>query len=237
MRTSNSVIFDTYERHARLYPALILTWQPIIVGTAIYGPYLSRLEYLVPATCALILPTLLASFARESGRRVEPILYEQWGVRPTEALLGQHDVSLDPHTKARYYSKLSEATGVPPPAQGENSTDVFSAWTTYLKTKTRDREKFPLLYAENVSYGFRRNLYGLKRYGIAVACFAGLLTSFHMRSLPFGDVLKELNLTIALGICLASLAFWCLFVTREWVRTQAFSYAARLLETIDSLSE
>ena len=37
-----------------------------------------------------------------------------------------------------------------------------------MRQNTRDIKRFPLLFVENVTYGFRRNLFGLKRIGLGI---------------------------------------------------------------------
>ena len=40
---------------------------------------------------------------------------------------------------------------------------------TSLREATRDTSRFPLVFAENANYGFRRNLWGLRPIGTGVA--------------------------------------------------------------------
>ncbi len=39
----------------------------------------------------------------------------------------------------------------------------------YLRENTRDKEKFGLVYAELIGYGFRRNLWGMKKLGVTLS--------------------------------------------------------------------
>jgi len=38
-----------------------------------------------------------------------------------------------------------------------------------LLTQTRDKRTYSLLFEWNISYGFRRNMFGLRRFGILVS--------------------------------------------------------------------
>src|SRR5690606_32180890 len=53
--------------------------------------------------------------------------------------------------------------------------DIYSAWTKFVIGKTRDVSQFPLLFKENMAYGFRRNLWGMKPYAIALIVVLMLL--------------------------------------------------------------
>lgn len=44
----------------------------------------------------------------------------------------------------------------------------------FLREQTRDPKMFPIVYEENVNYGFRRNLLGLKPTGAAIAVVGSL---------------------------------------------------------------
>src|SRR2546426_4811456 len=46
---------------------------------------------------------------------------------------------------------------------------VYEACGAFLRDKTRDQKKFPLVFEENCNYGLRRNLWGMKPIGIAIA--------------------------------------------------------------------
>jgi hypothetical protein len=98
------------------------------------------------------------------GREVAaacPILFEVKGcnlnrfqaVNPERTALVRYHVRLS--------SMLSEI--ILPSAEQEkaNPTDADAAYTScgdYFLSKTRDKERFQLLFQENVNYGFRRNL-------------------------------------------------------------------------------
>jgi hypothetical protein len=164
---------DSYSLQARLCPALlvampvglaIVAWFPAqFVG---WGPLVS-----ITTTCGF--GVLLAHFGRDAGKRKEPWLFQQWGGKPTTQLLRHRNNQLDGHTKARYHGKLERLLpDIPVPSTRKESANqdaadqVYTAWAKYLIEKTRDTKRFSLIFKENVSYGFRRNLWGWKTLGV-----------------------------------------------------------------------
>src|SRR5262249_46640777 len=105
----------------------------------------------------------------------------------------------------------------------------------FLREKTRDKERFPLVHAANREYGFRRNLWGMKPAAIAlgvVSLAATIVPAFTDRiSLPA----EPLRMIAAAGAQAALVVFWVLRITPEWVRSTGFAYAERLLAACDSL--
>ena len=66
------------------------------------------------------------------------------------------------------------------PTKEEEESSPVSADTKYksaigsLLEATRDTSKFPLVFAENANYGFRRNLWGLRPIGTPIAVVLAL---------------------------------------------------------------
>jgi hypothetical protein len=183
---------------------------------------------------------LLAQLGRDRGKSKEPQLYQQWGGKPTTQLLRQRDKYLDPHTKARYHGKLGVLIpGIQLPTADEEANApgaadaIYDSCVLYLREKTRDRDKFRMVYQENVNYGFRRNLWGMKQAGVflsfisLVACVLALIVNY---ASPTEWV------AIAGALLNASLLAWMMLrVSPEWVRLAGIAYAERLLAACDSL--
>ena len=58
---------------------------------------------------------------------------------------------------------------------------IYASAVSLLLEKTRDKKAFPLVYKELVSYGFRRNLWGLKAGGILFAIIGLVASAFALR--------------------------------------------------------
>ncbi len=52
---------------------------------------------------------------------------------------------------------------------GSPLSHVYDSATAYLRDTTRDRGRFPLVFQAMYDYGFRRNLWGLKPWGLTFA--------------------------------------------------------------------
>ena len=118
--------------------------------------------------------------------------------------------------------------------------DRYRSATEWLKE--RCREKSALVERENASYGFRRNMLGLKVFGTIIAfssVLAGLLYLYLLAGSPpleeFPNVVKQGTafqfIAIIFAFCMAM--FWLFVVTRAWVREGADQYARALLSFCD----
>ncbi|MGY3611200.1 MULTISPECIES: hypothetical protein [unclassified Bradyrhizobium] len=161
--------FDKYTIFARLFPAIIaaapalaLTWVVITTGTEI------KLVHGIAGTALAVLLMVLADAARRRGKAIEPGLIEGMGGLPSITMLRHRDGTFDAATKARMHAflgaKLSEtAPTSAEEAESPEAADVFYRRVgDWLRENTRSRKKFEILFNENVSYGYRRNLYALK---------------------------------------------------------------------------
>jgi hypothetical protein len=103
---------------------------------------------------------------------------------------------------------------------------AYEACVSVLRTRTRDHHKFPLVFEENCDYGFRRNLFGLRSWGVA-ALLAGC-AAVGIRVWSTSDM-TALQLAAA-AVMLGQGFLWLTVVNEDWVRRAADTYAARLLE-------
>jgi hypothetical protein len=148
---------DAYTLRARVYPALI-GMTPVIALAAVVVPW-HHLGwwYGGVAVGVGVLFCAFADLARRLGKNVERSLFEETNGRPAMTLLRHRDTEFDAKTKDRYRNMLAERLGEPAPTQGDEEKDG-----NWLRERTRDLVKFKILKEENMTYGFRRNLYGLK---------------------------------------------------------------------------
>jgi len=248
-------LFDEYGSHARLYPALLTLLPALLLVITLFpsllvrggGPTLVALA----ASCGLIF--FLADFARAQGMRVEPGLLREWGGWPTTICLRHESPHLGAHTRARYHRFLAQHVPdllFPTPAgQAVDPTGadaVYASAVEWLKEQPKVRAD-PLVRKENAAYGFRRNLLGLKPFGITIALVSLLASSIALAAaLNAGDDLTpylRVAAAAAPSALLGSLAFsgvtvviWLLVVNRKWVREGGNAYARALLATCDQLS-
>ena len=115
---------------------------------------------LIPAIIAAA-PAIALAWVLVSGHSL--------GVTHAIATMLRHrDPTFDAPTKERMHAILASKLGAAAPtgAQEEadpSAADSFSARAgTWLRENTRDQKTFDILFNENVTYGYRRNLFALK---------------------------------------------------------------------------
>lgn len=228
---------DEYARNARLKPALLVAlpaawtitvWAP---GTAVGWGGIWALFVAAGGTL------LLSQLARDRGKRKERELFDLHGGGPTERLLSH----VHAPNKARLRIQHARLQALLPdlriPSAEEEMRDpsaareIYETYTRHLIARTRGDS---LLFDENVNFGFRRNLWGLKPFGIAFAAVAAVALGLRLYSdfsrngavLPAHVVFEALNV--------ATLALWLFRITPRWVMLAGEAYAQRLLDALDT---
>lgn len=236
-------LFDKYSLQARVLPALLVLL-PFFITLAIWVPQVYELAVgltsLALASGALL---LLAHIARSLGRKTEQHLFKKWGGKPTTLWLSHSDNKLDIHTKARYHGFLTEhVDNWTAPSPEEESKDPCAARIAYdsavkwLLERTRDQEKFSLVFKENISYGFRRNLLGLKILGLTltILCSIGNAWAVCTKSLNPEELLRPEGIA-SFAFSLVMVTVWAFVVRPSWVRDAADGYARALLAACDRI--
>jgi hypothetical protein len=236
------LITDGYERKARLYPALLLIAPVIATGVALLSAKLTGLQSLAAGVVGCGGAFLLGQLARDAGRIGQKTLFEKWGGSPSITILRHGDKRLDPITKARYHKKLATLVKeAKAPTPQEEQADpaaadaVYSAWSNYLRVNTRDTRKFALLFEENVNYGYRRNVWGLRAVGIAASLLslAGCGVRLYFIYSASGKIDEALGGAAAFAAII--LLLWLFRFNSDWVRVPADAYAERLAECAETL--
>ena len=196
---------------------------------------------------------VMAQLGRDRGRKKEPGLWKSWDGPPTTRLLRHRRISGDSALSPDLRRQVEEWIGYSLPTKQEEEADPKWADTKYeqavtsLREGTRDRVKFPLVFAENVNYGFRRNLWGLKLIGapVAVALVLVCWTLFTLTIWgrpwpePWWDVLVSPDSTAVIRIAVAVVntafaVFWLYWVKPTWIKVAANAYAERLMESVQT---
>lgn len=235
-------ITDPYDRQARLYPALLLISPVVFAGAALLSSVLTGFQTLAATVMGLGGAFLLTQLARDAGKKGEKQLFEEWEGVPSVTILRHRDHRLDPATKSRYHkllaSMVNEAEA--PTVEQENADPstadaIYSAWSNYLRVNTRDTKRFGLLFQENVNYGYRRNVWGLRAIGIVTSLLSlivcGVQSKFTYQATgKFDEALLGAGTFAAI-----LLVMWLFKFTRDWVRVPADAYAERLVECTEML--
>lgn len=230
---------DRYDRNARLRPAL-LALLPAMLPVAVWAPGLWTAAGAAGAlvtTCGLLY--LLSRYARVAGRRYEKRMLQRDGGWATTRRLRHADDAIDPVTKGRYHAALARHGHAIPTAEQEQADPKaadahYGSAVNWLKEQTRGAEH-KLLLDENVDYGFRRNLAGLKPLGVTVtlaALAADCALLLHGRA--FQDARWATGVGVA-GVLVIGLSAWLVLVTQAFVQDAADAYADRLLKQCERL--
>ncbi|HCN82983.1 MAG TPA: hypothetical protein DIT07_05085 [Sphingobacteriaceae bacterium] len=187
---------------------------------------------------------LMAQIGRDAGKIKEKELWRSWGGCPSVQFFRWSNSEINSNTKKRYHLKMQTLfqSDVNPDPTFEavdptSADEVYQAWTTYLISQTRDIKKYSLLFKENMSYGFRRNLWGLKPYSIALLfLIMGITYCYYcITAQSYNPISYNFLFFIAEGLLLILILLWTLIITPKWIKITSFGYAERLLETIETL--
>ena len=152
-------------------------------------------------------------------------------------LLRHRDRTIAAGSKALLHQKLMALKIVDRlPTPAEEAADPDGADETYqtcgdwLRRKALElkaKAPFDVVHSENIAYGFRRNLLGIRPYGLSVLAFAldTTVAAFLFNRHPY----IELSGVVLVG------AYLVLGVTPEAVKRAAFDYSQRLLDAAQSL--
>lgn len=235
-----SQFLDYYSFRARLCPSLLALF-PGALGIFAWTGLGPHWESAIWTTFGTIGGTfLLAVLARNAGKAIEPGLWKSWGGPPTTEYL-RHSGPANSLLRARWHKTMSKLLGVTFPSADEEAADqakaneVYQAAVRLLIDRTRDIKKYPLVFKENITYGFCRNLLGMRWIGLSiallgtVACIVAGLMPTASKSPPF----MAWTLTVT---CAVFLTCWSFMVRPGLVRVPAVAYAERLLESSESLA-
>lgn len=241
-----SIVTDEYIREARTYPALISVL-PVLL-TCLFITDMSKYNAASLARDAVLFCGLLALvsyWVRVRGTRLQEKVLKDWGCMPTTELLRWNDNTFSTVQKEAFRQKLH--TLIPnltlPTARAERANPakadaIYERTCTWLRENTRDKTKFRLVMAENIRYGFIRNLLALKTPALILASTCLFITVWQLTPYftPALRLAELPPLKIALLVFLMGY-IWALeeFVTLHEMRRAAKGYARQLLAAIESL--
>ncbi len=184
---------------------------------------------------------LLAQIGRDHGKEKESTLFEKWDGKPTTRFLRHRDAP-NKVLLTHYHKKLASLlpnmkipTAEEEKTNPDRADEVYETCTAFLREKTRDKNRFPLVFEENCNYGFRRNLWGMKPLGIIIVMIGtGAVAVLIILNYSKGLVTSPLVFVAGLGNLLLLLA-WLVRFTPNWVKIPADAYAERLLAACENL--
>ena len=190
----------------------------------------------ISAFFVLVPLTFLGSeISQDLGKRLEQRLWREWRGPPTTRFLRHAGEEFNESIRERVHEKLRGlSVSVPSPSEEERdpaAADVrWEACTKEIIRRTRNRQDFPLVFESLASYGFRRNLLGLKPYGLALSV-AALAICLCQAWGDWGDQVAIVTSVVAFFLC----CVWIAWVTSKTASISANRYAHALLEAAQKL--
>jgi hypothetical protein len=230
---------DFYTLQARRVPVATVALPPAVLaaGSAITTASLGIGSGFVLTVIAAIAGQL----GRDRGKRLEPSLWAGWGGAPTLQRL-RFRTAANSGRVERLHAKIEAITGEALPTAAEEGAypdaadDRYDEVSARIRALTRDRQRFPLLFAENVNYGMRRNMLGLKWTGVIVALLTVVLADLLLWLAGGSFSAKEGRYIPGIAAALIALGFWLLVVRSAWVKLTADAYAEQFVGAIDVLA-
>ncbi|WP_055623550.1 hypothetical protein [Streptomyces sp. JHA19] len=237
------VWLDDYERRARLVPGLLAIFPLAILLSVLSLRQLPTVSYVMGAVVLIGIPVVVADIVREQGRNAEKSLWASWGGPPTTAWLRLRDPSDNEVQRDLWRKAVAEVSGVElltlraERANPSRADQAIVTAVSQVRDRTRDIEKFQLLFNENRNYGFARNLYGVRWIGRGISLVGVLFVGAYMAWLWLGrhqDAITAENL-FGVASCLALFIYWCVWPTPGRVQEAANKYAQQLLQSAVTL--
>lgn len=235
MEIINSLGLDRYDRKARLGPVLLTVMPPLLLVPVWLPEARSFLGGASVAILAGVMLTLLMSWVRRAGRRLQHQMTRELGSLPTTMMLRHDGPRLNQHTRDRVHQYL-RSKGLRVPTRADQARDpagsdqAFDSCVDWLREQTRDDK---LLLEENIEFGFRRNLLAIKAPALAILLLCGVadLLALVLRPHPSTEHLS-ICVLVAAGYGVLALA-WINVVRMEWVVDASWGYASRILAMAD----
>lgn len=231
---------DEYTRRARLYPFFITALPLVMFVVALTPEGITGWDALWSLITWSGGTTLIALVSRFQGKKNEVYLYQLWGGKPTTRML-RHTETTNEALLFRYHKKLKELlpdlkipTSKEEKADPQRADEIYEVCVLYLIANTRDKKRFKLIYEELCNYGFARNLWGLKPFGIGLSVVSLLASLFQITTVDFTDAFQP-TLAITTVLNLAVLFIWLFVIKPDWIKQSADTYADRLLASCEKM--
>ena len=238
--------FNSYLWQARILPGIIVIIPfAFTINVIFFGNIFEfNLKWTVINGIILAFGIVVANIVRDFGKRKEENLWKIWGGAPTTRFLRHGNTEYNKYNRERCHRFLKmKFNGIKmPTAEDEfaNPADAdlkYQAYAEHLIDMTRNTATYPLIFAENKNYGFWRNLYGIKWFGVVTSLVLVVITLScichkNISILNFASLyhfIGYLNILFVL--------FWMFIVREKRIKLVADNYAKRLLEACFNYQE
>jgi hypothetical protein len=230
-------LIDRYILGARVAPVAVVAFS-LFLAISAWIPFSEWPIKLLGGSAFLALGAfILAQLARDAGKAIEGPLWASWGGPPTVRMLRHRDATIPPGTKSLLHRHLvelgiidrlpSEEEEREHPNEADNAYLTSANWLRQKALELKSKPPFDVVHSENISYGYRRNILGIKPYGLLIVCFALAITiaaSFVHRQ-PYIEL-----------ICVVVVGAYLIFgVTKAALKRAADEYSKRLLDAAQTL--
>lgn len=235
---------DEYERRARLVPGLLAIFPLAILLTVLSLRQLSVVSYVLSTVVLIGAPVVIADVVRHHGRRAEKDLWATWGGPPTTEWLRLSAPAVNAVQRDLWRKSVAEASGIDllsrqaERGNPSRADQTIEAAVGRVRDRTRDTQRFNLLFCENRNYGFARNLFGFRIIGRAISLAAVLVVGGYMLCLSFAwnkDAVNAENL-FGVSTCAAFFVYWLVWPSATRVREAAERYTHQLLQSASVLN-
>lgn len=234
--------FDAYTIRARIFPALI-AGLPTLAFPFVVVPWDHiGLSNVIVSVMSFVLLFAGADLARRRGRQVEKKL----GTRSTLYLWHRANSVLSNSTKDPYRTFIAGKIKRDAPTEAdeintpEAADDFYAGAGDWLRNHTRDTKKFKILFDENITYGYRRNLLGLKWvaliFNALVAVLCGLILYFKPTYFQANPTIEEKLYVVLLVVALHSV-YMLLAVNKDTVKEASEAYGKQLILSCGTLMQ
>src|SRR6266567_6802462 len=215
-------LLDAYERKARLTPGL-LAFAPVAFAIATLGfKRFPAIAIAVGVLSAAGGTYALSILVGHLGRRAQAGLWDMWGGPPTTRFLRTREATTNPVQRDAWRRAIETVTGVTLLSASAEAANPAMADNTILVAVDQIRRlgqdtRYPLVTAENIQYGYERNLYGFRWAGrvISFTCTAALVLVLLVTKTSTSN-----DQTFAIG-ALAAGAGICFLFLLGWVLTRS----------------
>jgi hypothetical protein len=233
--------FDAYSIRARLFPAIIAAAPALAALTLLISWESFALSNVIATLGILVLLFAIADFSRARGKAIEGTLYAERGGMPSVTMFRRNDGTIDAGSKDRYRAFLAGKLALVAPSSADESADqaaaddFYSQCGNWLRQNTRDTKKFPILFGENITYGFRRNLLGVKVVALCLNAIVVAVCMFILWRLSWDtDTSQGKRTTVVLVVAAAHAAYMLLAVNRTAVWDASKTYGRELILSCES---
>ncbi|MGA5305930.1 hypothetical protein ACPCHT_38990 [Nucisporomicrobium flavum] len=230
-------ITDRYNRMARLVPAILVVLPLVALAVTAVPVVVTIWSKVAVLVAAAGLPFVFSQIVRDRGLRIQPELFRSWGGRPSEIMLQWRSAPTRTAVARRHHliethlgiALPDEAAEAADPAEAD---DAYRVATRALRERTRDRSKFPLVFEENITYGFRRNAYACRTPAIVICLLTATATLLLARFslVPLGWMQQS----ALVGFDLLTAVGWLTWSRASAVKRAAEAYARQLYASLET---